>query len=76
MNTLRKPVSVNSADLPKSTHSLPDISVTAHSGIIGGLLTVVGRGSYSLPTGGVYILRQTFSRALYIPAPRCDSCCH
>jgi len=29
------------------------ISITAHGGIIGALLSVVGRGAYSLPTGGV-----------------------
>ena len=39
----------------KFTHLSPDISVTAHSGFINGFLTVIGRGSYSLPTGGVHV---------------------
>ena len=37
---------------------LLDISITAHSGFIGGFLRVVGRGTYSLPTGGMYMFRQ------------------
>ena len=32
-----------------------DVSITAHNGIIGGLLRVVGRGTYSLQTGGTSI---------------------
>lgn len=37
------------------------VSITAHSGFIGGLLRVVGRGTYSLPTGGVIpiVIRRT-----------------
>jgi len=39
------------------------VSITAHGGIIGGLLRVVGRGTYSLPTGGVIpiVIRRTVS---------------
>ncbi len=29
-----------------------DISITAHGGIINGLLACIGRDTYSLPTGG------------------------
>jgi len=32
------------------------ISATAHGGFIGGLLSVIGRGSYSLSTGGVIVM--------------------
>jgi len=39
------------------------ISITAHSGFIGGLTRVVGRGTYKLPTGGVIpiVIRRTVS---------------
>jgi len=39
------------------------VSITAHSGIIGALLAVVGRGAYSLPTGGVIpiVIKRTVS---------------
>lgn len=39
------------------------ISITAHSGFIGGFLRVVGRGTYSLPTGAVIaiVVRRTVS---------------
>jgi len=39
------------------------VSITAHGGIIGALLTVVGRGSYGVPTGGVIpiVIRRTVS---------------
>jgi len=32
------------------------VSITSHGGFIGGFLTVVGRGSYPLSTGGVIVL--------------------
>ena len=47
---------------PKSTYLPPDISITAHGGFISGFLTVVGRGAYSLPTGGMLIPGRMFFR--------------
>lgn len=60
MGSLKTIVSTNTVDPLKSIHQLPDVSITAHSGFIGAFLTVVGRGSYSLPTGGVYPLQSSF----------------
>ena len=57
INTPWIPVGASSADLSESTHLQPDVSITAHSGFINGLLRVVGRGTYSLPTGGMSIPR-------------------
>ena len=37
---------------PPVRHRGPDISITAHGGIINAILAAAGRPSYSLPTGG------------------------
>ena len=55
-------MSESSVGSSESAHRPSDISITAHSGIIGGLLSVVGRGAYSLPTGGMSIRRRMLSR--------------
>jgi hypothetical protein len=33
-----------------------DISITGHSGIFNGVLRVIGRGNYPLPTGGKLVI--------------------
>lgn len=35
----------------------PDISITAHGGIINGILAAAGRPPYALPTGGKTAVR-------------------
>jgi len=49
--------------LTRNTHLSSDVSVTSHGGFTSALLRVVGRGTYGLPTGGMYIPRQMLFRA-------------
>jgi len=71
IGALRTPVSTDRSGSSKFTDRPLDVSITAHGGIISGLLRVVGRGTYSLPIGGTPIPRGVLSCVL--PSPRCDS---
>ena len=55
-------MSTSSVDSSESTHWSLDVSITAHNGFINGLLRVVGRGAYSLPTGGTSVPRRNIPR--------------
>lgn len=58
-DTPARPVSADNIAYEHVNRPL-DISITAHAGFTRGLLRVVGRGNYGLPTGGMRVFRKMF----------------
>ena len=66
-------LSIAEADGQLKTRTVSVVSITAHSGIINGFSTVVGRPSFSLKTGGMSFVGSDKQSIFTITFARCTS---